>query len=179
MELLEAPDAEFINMIMSRLHATEEKCDVISKENVELRKILQSALYLKDGMCFFSDGMQLMPGFAVYETTLWPAYHSSHTEYVELPLDSMHANATAFTGKFGFEFEIEESGVIVPKRMIVGKEKTRTSVKDFVEIINEWCTEHLSKDARHQTWTLHQKFAGWKYWKYDPANDMELYKLLP
>lgn len=52
----------------------------------------------------------------------------------DLPLDAVHANATAWYGKMKFDLSCIDPG----QTIIVGEVNKRVTVKDFVDAIQDW-----------------------------------------
>ena len=84
----------------------------------------------------FTDGTILWPAFGEGVASLCTdETQSNYLDIREIPLDSLHANATAFYGRIAFDFGYEEWRDL----LVVGKDNERTTVQQYIEGIDAWC----------------------------------------
>lgn len=174
---MEHSSAQFVTMVMDRLQAVEEQNIRLQDENKELISTvsaLTQGLYLQKDLTTFTDGAILCPAFGEGVATLWPQEHMSYfMDFRSTPLDPLHANATAFYGRIGFDFGFKEW----PKLLVIGKDDERTTVYQYSEI-HAWCNQWKAvQPDTHVTGSIHEHFDGWKFGYQDYESNLTVYIL--
>ena len=95
---------------------------------------MQRTLYLKKDLFTFSDGYQLFPSFGDSESTMDSPETCCMNSWRDLPLDAVHANATAWYGKMKFDFSCCDAG----QNVTIGEVHKRVTVREFVDAIQSW-----------------------------------------
>lgn len=167
---MESPQAEFVDMVMSRLHAVELQNQRLAEENADMKDRLhqlQLGLCLKGDLQTFTDGMILRFGFGVGEIKILAPWCRTGDSRPALPLDPVHANATAFEGKchFDFYFSLQKDCSCGRPFLSMGETNQITTVQEFVDAVEAWCTEYAaSKDGnKEHLKTLQETFCGWRF----------------
>lgn len=111
--LLDSCEARSVAMFMDRLQGLESQVIAWQEQNGTLMEELvaiQHTLHLKEDLCTFSDGYQLLPGSGDGKTMIQAPDTCCMSSYRDLPLDAAHGNATAWYGKMKFDLACYEPG---------------------------------------------------------------------
>ena len=96
---MESCEARFVDMFMDRLQDLEAQVTKLIGQNVTLTEELaamQHTLHFKEDLLTFSDGF---PSFDESNSTMDSFDVCCIKSFRDLPLDAVHANATACMGK--------------------------------------------------------------------------------
>ena len=175
---MEDSSARFVTMVMDRLQAVEEQNMTLQDENKKLSGMvsaLSQTLCLKDDLMTFTDGTSLCPAFGEGVAFLWPCENLSYfSDLREMPLDPLHANATAFYGRIALDFGFEEW----PELLVMGKVDERTSVQQYLEGIDAWCKHWKTQQPDTEvTQSMQESFLGWKSARPDYKASLSIYAL--
>lgn len=165
-------------MIMDRLHALEGQNMRLQQQNTELSELVSSmsqCMYLKDDLRTFSDGSVLFPAFGEGEAYLCPPeVESLSLDPRWKPLRPLHANATAFWGRMAFDFGFSEW----PKRLMIGEDDSRTTVKEYADALDAWCRSwKVQEPDTAVTSSMQETFMGWRLGKHDCSDNCTVYRL--
>ena len=135
---MQSCEARFVAMFMDRLQGLEIQVTALQEQNVALTDELatvQRTLHLEEDLYTFSDGYQLLPDFGDGKTT---TVQSPDTccinSWRDLPLDALHANATAWYGKMKFDLSCCEAG----QTLTIGEVQKHVTVQEFVDAVHNW-----------------------------------------
>ena len=93
---MESPEAQFVAMIMCRMHELELTCDLLCQRHADLKAQVENSLHLTGDLCEFSDGFWLDIDYGQRETGRLRCRSPSEELLLTFPLDALHAKATAF-----------------------------------------------------------------------------------
>ncbi len=176
---METAEAGFIAMVMERLHALEDKNAILEKQSTDLSSRLsgmESCLYLKDDLWTFNDGMMLEPAFAgnVEPSSFGAEVFGTFADLVSKPIDDLHLDATAFYGRIGFDFGLEEW----PHMLIIGEDNKRVTVREYLEGMDGWCWQWKTQEPDTDvTAVVQEGFAGWRHLRNIYETSVEIYVL--
>lgn len=134
---MESCEARFVAMFMDRLQDLETQVTTLQGQNVTLTEELaamQRTLHLKDDLFTFSDGYRLFLSFDDSNSTMESPDACCMKSFTELPLDAVHANATAWYGKMKSDLSCCDVGQTVT----VGGVHKRVTVTEFADAIQSW-----------------------------------------
>lgn len=134
---MESCEARFVAMFMDRLQDLEAQVTGLKGYNATLTQELaamQRTLHLKEDLFTFSDGYRLFLSFDDSNSTMESPDVCCMKSFRDLPLDAVHANATAWYGKMKFDLSCCDTGQTVT----VGEVHKRVTVKEFVDAIQSW-----------------------------------------
>jgi len=122
----------------------------------------------------FNDGQILMPAFGEGEPMLSGTEVLSWTsDFVDRPLDALHANATAFYGLISFDFGFEEW----PERLDMGQEGKSTTVTEYLQGIDAWCKRWKLQEDTNVSQSMQETFRGWRHFRTDFEKSSTIYVL--
>lgn len=120
---MQDPQADFVQMVMDRLHALE-----VSNDQLNERVLRLEARQCMDSRCRrFDDGLFLWFGLTKRPDGMGDPRMNKLFE-----LDAAHLDATAFWGQKRIDMHTQA-------HLYVGSTGRRTTVKDLLEAINSWC----------------------------------------
>ena len=157
---MESAQANFISMMVERMHALEEKVDVLQQENARLKQHvgeMENSVHLQDDLMQFSDGWSL-------DTQFWNPCHCrleyGGPEYLSYaPMDALHANATAFYGQVTFFPDFSGTP------LSIGHRGERTSVQQMLDALNRWWQQYSKSASKEKIDSLIEVLeacAGWE-----------------
>lgn len=136
---MEDARAEFVTMVMDRLHALERENDSLKADIAEMKIELtqhQQALHLCRRFTAFSDGYGLSLGLTKEPDGMWP---STNVYLAETKLDELHLRATATYGPMQIHPHEDcwDDTILVGE---AGNIDARISVEQLINAVNDWCS---------------------------------------
>ena len=175
---MESCEARFVAMFMDRLQDLEAQVVALKGQNVTLTEKLdamQHTLHLKEDLFTFSDGYQLCPGFGDSNSTIGSPDTCCMNSHRDLPLDAVHANATAWYGKMRFDLSCCDHG----QNVTIGEVNRRVTVKEFVDALQQWAVAWYKQQTPptiEACFVIYDcmGYTGWNIGHYDKHDDATL-----
>ena len=155
---MDSVGATWVNMVMDRLHALEEKymqeVGALKQQNQQLTahvQELRANVYLREDLRTFSDGCILQPGFGTSPDMIYPDMASTCciSHMAGLKTDDLHLDAIALQGRFGFDIELgdeeDEFDELDADILIIGEDNKTTTVRQLLAAFNKHCCEVRAK----------------------------------
>ena len=188
---LDSVGASFVNMVMDRLHALEERhmqeVAELKRQNSRLAskvQDLEGSVFLLDDLRTFSNGSMLEPGFAMFPDMLNKciAGRMQRSEK-DMGIDDMHLDAVAVHGKIGLDIEmyaenLDDEGQLVDADdtlFVVGEHGKSTSVRQLLAAWNAHCAQ-LRKDNRMPMVDI-TSYQGFDMFGHDEKQNVPVYCL--
>ena len=157
---MESAQAQFISMMVERMHALEEKVEALQQENARMTQHMaevKNSVHLQDDLMQFSDGWSL-------DTQFWnpgrcQLEYGGHQYLSYAPLDASHANATAFYGQVTFFPDFSGTP------LSIGQKGERTNVQQMLDGLDRWWQQYTKSASKEDIDSLIETLescAGWE-----------------
>jgi len=159
---MESAQAQFIAMIVERIDTLKQKVEQQQEDIARLKQQnaqLENSLHLTDDLYEFSDGWSLDTNYWGQEE--YRLEYASHQYCSHIPLDALHADATAFYGQVTFHAAFEQG----PTPLSMGKKGERTTVQQMLDALRAWWQEYArsaSEASVASTVAALELCAGWE-----------------